>query len=155
AVDLDLTFDRGRVDLQNRKDKGPARVRVHLHGKTGEFTLLEPGARVALEVYGRWPQGVRFTKDPKDQSSPAHACIALALKGEIELKQETIQALLKAPPGPALLITNSLAGDAPSQEKLDQLPTWATGGNDSEQAQKIKANLAKFRDQIRTQPVGE
>jgi hypothetical protein len=155
AVDLDLTFDRGRVDLQNRKEKGPARVRVHLHGKTGEFTLLEPGARVALEVYGRWPQGVRFTKDPKAQSSPAHACIALALKGEIELKEETIQVLLKAPPGPALLITNSLAGDAPSQEKLDQLPAWATGGNDSEQAQKIKANLAKFRDQIRTQPVGE
>jgi hypothetical protein len=153
--DLDVTLDRGRVVFQNLKVKGPARVRVHLHGKTGEFTLTEPGAQLALEVYGRWPQGARFTKDPKAQASPALACIALALKGEIALKEETIQLLLKAPPGPALLLANSLAGDAPALEHLDQLPAWATGGNDSAQARKIKDNLAKVREQIRTQPVGE
>jgi hypothetical protein len=153
-VDLYVTLDRGRVVYQNLKDKGPARVRVRLHDKTGEFTLTTPGAQLALEVYGRWPPGTRFSKDVKANTSPALTCIALALKGEIEVKEETIQVLLKAPPGPAMLLTNNLGGDAPTQAHLDRLPTWATGGNDSEQAQKIRANLAKVREQIRTQPVG-
>jgi uncharacterized protein (TIGR03000 family) len=154
-VDLDLTFDRGRVELRNLKEKGQARVRVHLQGKTGEFILDEPGAGVALEVYGRWPKGVRFSKDPSSNASPSLACLALALKGETVVKLESSQVLLKAPPGPALLLSDGLSGTAPARHHLDQLPAWATGGDESERARKIKANLAKFREQIRKQPIGE
>jgi uncharacterized protein (TIGR03000 family) len=154
-ADLDFTFDRGRVDLRNQKKEGPAHVRVHLHGKTGELVLTEPGARVALEVYGRWPRGVRFTKDPKAEDHPALACLALALHGESIVKEQSGEFLLKAPPGPALLITDGFAGVAPERHHLEQLPAWATGGTESERAKKIKANLAKFRDLFRKQPIGE
>jgi uncharacterized protein (TIGR03000 family) len=154
-VDLDITLDRGRVDLRNQKSQGPARVRVRLQGKTGELVLTEPGARVAVEVYGRWPRGVRFTKDPKSNARPALACIALALKGETEVKTQLAHFLLKAPPGPALLITEGMEGDAAERQYLDQLPAWATAGADSERAKKIKANLVKFRELVRKQPIGE
>ncbi len=56
--DLDFTLDRGRVDVTNIKEKGPARVRVRFHDQQWEATLAEPGTRIALELYGRWPKGV-------------------------------------------------------------------------------------------------
>src|SRR5262249_40085495 len=59
-VDLDVTLDRGRIDLVNLKEKGSARVRVHVLDRSGEVELLEPGARLAVEIYGRWPRGVPF-----------------------------------------------------------------------------------------------
>jgi hypothetical protein len=58
AVDLAFTLDRGRVDVTNRKDKGPAQVQVRVRNETWELSLLYPGTRVALELYGRWPRGV-------------------------------------------------------------------------------------------------
>jgi uncharacterized protein (TIGR03000 family) len=152
-VDLDFTLDRGRVDLQNQKPNGPARVRVRLHGKTGEFVLEAPGASVALEVYGRWPRGVRFTKDPN--ASPAVACVALALKGETMVKTPLAEFLLREPPGPALLMASGLGGVAAERHHLEKLPEWATGEADSDRAKKIKANLTKFRELVRKQPIGE
>ncbi len=155
-VDLDFTLDRGRVDVENRKAKGQARVRVRLHGKSGEFTLMEPGARVALEVYGRWPKGVRFTKDANANASPALACVALAIKGEIELKTQAAHYLLKAPPGPALLMADDLSGSGSnSRLHLDELPAWATSKGDTDRAKKIKANLVRFRELVAKQPIGE
>src|SRR6202011_1569349 len=59
-VDLDVTLDRGRMDLVNRKGKGEARVRVHVRKDIFDLTLAEPGARVALELFGRWSRGVPF-----------------------------------------------------------------------------------------------
>lgn len=152
-VDLDFTLDRGRVDLQNKKPNGPARVRVRVHGKSGEFVLEAPGASVALEVYGRWPRGGRFTKDPN--ASPAVACVALALKGETMVKTPAAEFLLREPPGPALLMTTGLGAYAPERHHLDKLPDWATGEADSDRAKKVKANVAKFREAVRKQPVGE
>jgi uncharacterized protein (TIGR03000 family) len=154
-VDLDLTLDRGRIDLLHQKAQGAARVRVRLQGKTGEVILTEPGSRIALEVYGRWPKGVRFTKDPKADARPALACVALALKGETQVKTELAQLLLKAPPGPALLMTDGMEGIAPVRQHLDQLPAWATADPNSERAQKIKANLVRFRELVRKQSIGE
>jgi uncharacterized protein (TIGR03000 family) len=154
-VDLDFTLDRGRVELLNKKANGPARVRVRMHGKTGELVLEEPGARITFEVFGRWAPGVRFTKDPKAGASPAVGCIALALKGETMVRTEAGDFLLKAPPGPAMLMTTGLGAVAPERRHLDELPAWATGEGESERAKKIKANLAKFRELVRKQPVGE
>ena len=84
GFDLDVTLDRGRIDLVNSKEKGPARVRVRVQDRDGEVTLTEPGARVAVEIYGRWPRGVPFTKDPKPEDRPALAIVILAIKGEVD-----------------------------------------------------------------------
>src|SRR5262249_17760165 len=55
-VDLELTLERGRVLVANRKAQGPARVRVHFNEEkpkpkpeTWEITLAEPGTEVALD----------------------------------------------------------------------------------------------------------
>ena len=144
-ADLDFTFDRGRVDLTNRKQKGPARVQVRIRDKSGEVVLTEPGARVALEIYGRWLKGVPFTKDPKPGEGPALAICVLALKGEIEIKGKAGHLTLKVPPGPALLMTIDLNDPDFTPQQLKELPAWVVDEGKSERAKKIKAILAKFR----------
>lgn len=50
SLDLDVTLDRGRMDLVNRKEKGAAHARVHVRKDVFDLTLAQPGARVALEL---------------------------------------------------------------------------------------------------------
>src|SRR5579883_1609524 len=59
-ADLELTLDRGRIDLVNKKEKGAAHVVLHLRKEKWELTLEEPGTKLALETYGRWAAGVKF-----------------------------------------------------------------------------------------------
>lgn len=144
-ADLDLTLERGRVDFINRKEAGPARIRVRVRDKTGEIILPEPGNRVALEIYGRWLKGTRFNKNPKPGEGPALAIAILALKGEVELKGKEKQFTLKAPPGPALLMADSLDEPELAPQQLKQLPDWAEPTGATEKAKRVKAVLAKFR----------
>src|SRR5262245_51026529 len=69
-VDMDVTLDRGRITLTNQKKEGPAKVRVRVRDKSAEFTLKEPGASFAVEIYGRWPTGVPFKKDARPEEGP-------------------------------------------------------------------------------------
>ncbi len=144
-ADLDFTLDRGRVDLVNRKESGSARIRVQVRDKTGEIILPEPGNRVAIEIYGRWLRGTRFNKNPKPGEGPALALVILALKGEVELKGKDKEFTLKAPPGPALLMTDSLDATVLAPQQLGKLPVWAEPTGATEKAKRVKAVLAKFR----------
>jgi hypothetical protein len=146
-VDLDLTMDRGRLDLTNRKEKGPARVRVHIRDRVGVLTLKEPGARVALELFGRWPAGEPFVKDPKPGYGPPLAFAFLVLQGEVELQSGDgqHQLLLKAPPGPALLLGDSISSFDRVPQRLEKLPPWADETPLTEREKRIKEVLAKFR----------
>jgi hypothetical protein len=147
GVDLDITIERGRIDLTNRKQSGAARVRVRGRERAGEFVLTEPGARVAIEVYSRWPRGTRFTKEPKPGEAPTIALAILALHGAVEVKSTTAEASLKAPPGPALIVGDSVETLDPTPQHLDRLPDWADEGRaeSSERARKVRAAMAKFR----------
>ena len=73
-ADLDFTFDRGRVDITNKKPAGAATVVVRFWDQTWRVSLDTPGTRVALELCGRWPSGARFkipdAKDAKPAGSP-------------------------------------------------------------------------------------
>ena len=155
GVDLDFTLERGRVDLINRKAKGPAKVRVHNSGHAAEVTLTEPGAHVALEVYGRWPAGARFNKDPKPGEGPAIAVVALAIEGRIEIKDDDDHVFLKAPPGPALIVVSDLKDDAPTPQFLKELPSWAVPSNKSERAKRVKQLRAQFRKDVQTKSLGD
>jgi hypothetical protein len=154
GADLAVTLDRGRIDLTNRKPDGPARVRLTIRGITADVTLKQPGARVALEVYGRWPKGVPFSREPKPGEGPALAGAALALTGEIELKGPTRQFTLTAPPGPALLLADDTTGFEPRTRHLDKLPDWALP-NQSERSQKVRAAAAKFRALAQQKSIGD
>jgi hypothetical protein len=125
AYDLDFTLREGRVLLTNTKEKGPARIWVRLPGFAWQLTLAEPGARVGLEIYGRWPHGVRFSKEPRPGVQPTKVLVLLMLKGQAQLQTDTHSYELSAPPGPALMTWDSVAGEASGPQSLKELPAWA------------------------------
>ncbi len=157
AKDADLAFEmvRGRIDLINAKKSGAAKVKVMVRGKTGEITLTEPGAHAVIEIYGRWPKGVRFTKTPKETDVPAMALALMAVKGEVQLKgKEDTTFTLKAPPGPALLRVNSFGDDMPELQFLEKIPDWV-GDQDAEVHKKIRALVKEIRELAAKSSLGE
>src|SRR5436309_14300256 len=152
-VDLDVTLDRGRIDLVNRKAKGPARVRVRIRNRAGEIVLAEPGARLGVEIYGRWLPGVPFRKQPRPGEAPALAVVAVALAGEVQIKGKEKGVFLEAPPGYALLHTENLDDPVLAPVRLDKLPEWAMG-QETERTKKIKALAIGFRRTAREKSVG-
>jgi hypothetical protein len=125
GADLDLSLQRGRVVLTNTKDKGAAKVRVRLPGTTWELTLPEPGAEVALEMYGRWPRGVRFAPDSKE--APTLELALLVLKGNLGLKAGSNEfSGMSAPPGAAYYHWDSVVGNDGAPRKLVDLPEWTS-----------------------------
>jgi hypothetical protein len=153
-TDLDFTLDRGRVVLSNRKPAGAAHVRVHIRDRAADLVLNEPGAAVALEIYGRWPKGVPFAKDPKPGDEPALAIVVLALKGEVDIKGKLKHFALKAPPGPALLMGDSLQQVDPTPQYMDKLPDWA-GEKGRAEREKRRAMAARFRRLVVERSLGE
>ncbi len=154
-VDLDFTLERGRVAVTNLKKSGPAKVRVHSRDKAAEFTLKEPGAAFALEVYGRWPAGVPFKKDARPEDGPPLALVLLVLKGEVVVKGPKREATMKEPPGLGMFLTDDL--DAASLEPLfiDKLPSWAAGGPPSPQTVKAMQIGARLREALLNKPLDE
>jgi hypothetical protein len=147
--DLDFTLDRGRVDLINRKIGGAARVRIRFHDQQWEATLDKPGTRIALQLYGRWPKGVPFRKDPGSKDVPAADLLFVVRKGQVELKTASCVCLMSAPPGPALLHWDNSGGVEEARQRLEKLPDWvATEESDSERAQRIRATVEQLRQQV-------
>jgi hypothetical protein len=150
-TDLAVTLDRGRMDLINEKKEGSATVRVRVRDVSWTLVLEEPGASVALELYGRWPQGAMFTKNPGPKDVPTADLIILVLKGRATLKHENFEHALRAPPGPAMMDWDSLTGEDPTPHRLDKLPEWATPeAGQSPQAKERRATLAKFHKVVLT-----
>jgi hypothetical protein len=125
AFDLDFSLLRGRVVLANRKDKGPARVWVRALDGAGEITLAGPGDEVALELYGRWPRGVPFSREPRPGDRPTAVLTVLVLKGQVDFQAGAIRHHMKAPPGPASFHWDSVAGPDDGPRSRDRLPPWA------------------------------
>lgn len=154
AVDLDFTLDRGRVDVTNRKEKGPARLRVRFHGEVWDLTLAEPGCRVALELYGRWAPGVRFIKEVQDPpEAPSAELAVLVLKGHAELKHETHRHAMHEPPGPAYFHWNSDFGEDPGPKRMEKLPPWATAAGAAAVPRAFRGMGRMFRYRLGVQPV--
>jgi hypothetical protein len=158
GVDLDFTLERGRVRLINLKKEGPARVRVRVRQNEYEFTLAEPGATVSLSLFGRWPRGVPFRKQPKAGEEPALIWSVLAVKGEVHLKGPRRQLTLKAPPGLALLMGDTVADPEPTPGFLKELPEWdpehLADLGDSERGKKVWALVKRFRKSAAEKGVG-
>jgi hypothetical protein len=77
GLDVDLTLDRGRVILANRKaSAGPIRVRVRFLGEAWDVELREPTSEVALELW-----------------SLPHASFGLFTKGRVRVTtaRETVE----------------------------------------------------------------
>lgn len=157
-ADFDFVLDRGRVDLTNVKKEGAAQVRLRFWDQNWKIVLEEPGARVAVELCGRWPSGTKFKvaekgSDPAKSPAPVATLVLLVLKGSASVNLDGVTLGLKSPPGPAELRWNSLTGARPQPLKLDQLPDWADPEKLSEQGKKVEAAIAKFREARAADPL--
>jgi hypothetical protein len=127
-ADLDFTLDRGRVEISNRrKDKEPAHVRVRFRKQVWDLTL-DPAGQVDLLLYGRWPRGVPFTKNAKDDE-PTADLMLIVVMGNVQVKTASEELALHAPPGPAVL--HWLSGDGSGGvrvERIEDLPAWVKPG---------------------------
>ena len=146
-VDLDLTLDRGRVDLTSLK--ATATVRVRFWDQSWKISLDGKGTRVALELCGRWPAGSRFKVADKGADKPPEpvaSLVMLVLNGSANVDVGGITLGLKAPPGPAFVEWDSVSGTRPQPQKLDKLPDWADPETSlSPEARKMAEAIEKFR----------
>jgi hypothetical protein len=156
-ADLDFTLDRGRAEVINHKEKGSARVVLRIRKESWDFTLLEPGTRLAMELYGRWPRGVPFNKDAKPddpKQAPTASLAIIVLHGQVNVKYGGREHAMSAPPGPALLEWDSVTDQDEVPQSLKELPAWAAEGADNTpQAQQRKAALQRLRQALETKPL--
>jgi hypothetical protein len=144
--DLDLTVDRGRVLVTNHKEKGPARIRFRLpEQRNWDLTLLSPGDKASLELWGRWTQGVPFSRDAKTAAKPTREAVLCIVSGRATLKAGTSEFALNAPPGPALFHWVSDGPPEDTPQRLTQLPPWLDDKSDV--AEKLKS-VQPITDQL-------
>ena len=93
-----------------------------------DIVLAEPGTEIALELFGRWAAGVPFRKDADARHEPGADLTILVLKGQVTLKHDGREFAMQAPPGPAMIEWDSVAGLDEAPEHLDKLPAWAVPG---------------------------
>lgn len=139
AYDLDITLDRGRVVLANRKKKGAVRIWVRLPGTAWDLTLPAAGDEVALELTGGKQPGVTFDKDARRGQGPLMVLALHVLKGSLTLKIGDREYALDAPPGPAYFHWDSAAGPGGGPHVRKSNPEWA----DAAAEKKLPAALRK------------
>lgn len=148
-ADLDVTLDRGRLDLTNTRPAGAAVALVRFWDQTWTVTLDAPGTRVAFELSARWPAGSRFkVAEPgaAAKAGPVAHLLCLVLKGDATVNVGGTTVGLAAPPGPALIEWDSVAGVQARPQRLEKLPAWADpDAGLSPAGQKTAAAVEKFR----------
>ena len=146
GADLGLVLLRGRINLTNLKKEGSAVVRTSGRKGEAESVLKTPGSSLAIEIYGRWPRGAKFEKNPKADHVPAVALVAISLKGEVHLKSRDHEVVLKEPPGPAMVMSENIAESLPAIHHLDALPEWAVPHKANDPlSQARRKSIAKLR----------
>ena len=126
-----LAMEKSRAWKLGQKDKNHNNgclLAIAVKDRKWRVVLDEPGSRVGVELCGRWPAGARFRPaGPKDVTPPAPntSLVLLLLKGSGTVDVGGVTFGLRAPPGPALLEWDSVAGTRPQPLKLDKLPSWA------------------------------
>jgi hypothetical protein len=83
--DVDLRLDHGRVVLENQKPQGQAHVRVRFYERERWDLTLDRQTAVALEVWGRYPADVPFSKKPGGEG-PMVVMGVFVLQGQAALK---------------------------------------------------------------------
>src|SRR5262249_15273680 len=120
GADMDVALDRGLILIGNKKKSGAAKVHLRLHGEEGDVTLQTPGAKLAVEVYGRHVPG--FGKlDIAKEPDPVVSLYFFMLEGEAYFSTKEKGLTLTAP---AVLQWDTLLR-TPAVQRLDKLPEYA------------------------------
>lgn len=81
---VDFTLDHGRVLLLS-KHNGETPIKVRFQREIWEVTLLDDQTQVSLDLWGRYPRNVPFSKEPGGEE-PMAVLIFSVLKGSARLK---------------------------------------------------------------------
>jgi hypothetical protein len=153
--DLDVTLERGRIDLTNWQLGGAATVRVRFHRQTWTIVLDKPDAKVAVEVVSRWPAGSAFLKTPTPGHEPAAAAVIAVLAGTASVSDGKTTLALSAPPGPAVVEWASDGDGKLTARRLDSLPEWADPAALRPAVQKSRAVAETFRAAVAGGKIGD
>jgi hypothetical protein len=149
AFDLDMTLLSGRAVVTNMKKNGAVKLWLRIPGEGWAVNLEGPGASVALELYGRWPNGVPFRKDPLSPERPISVLSFQVLKGQAEVSYAGRQQRLTAPPGPAFLNWDSVSGADNGPQRRETLPDWADKGASTADAATVRQIASKYLEFIK------
>jgi uncharacterized protein (TIGR03000 family) len=153
-VDLDFALERGRVDLENRKQAGPAIVEFHVRNQTWELTLAKPGCRAALDLVSSWRPGAAFSSRPAVPDEPTAVLDVVVLSGAAVLKHAGVEQTLTAPPGLALIEWDSVTGQDDRPHQLEKLPPWAIADDaSSPETLAKKPTILRLRQSLATKGV--
>jgi hypothetical protein len=153
-LDLDITLDRGRIDLVNRKPTGRAVARVTFGPLKWVVGLDSPGTRAAVEVISRWPAGSAFHRVPTDGHDPAGAAVLVVLAGTAFVSDGRTTLALSAPPGPAMVEWASTENRPLAARRLDALPAWADPARVSPAVKEARDAAEVLRAAFAAGPVG-
>src|SRR5262245_16774307 len=142
---FDLTLVHGRIVLAKSKGKDGSMVRVRFLDKTYDLNLAEVGTQIAVEQYGRWPRGSRFSKRPRPEEVPTLALMIYVIKGRADLKIGDEQFLMNAP---STFHWDNLGGQDRVPQKADRLPAWTEEKPLTAEAKQLQAAVQKLEKQL-------
>lgn len=150
-AELDVTLDHGRMAITNSKPQGSAKVRVRFYQDSWEL-VLEPGAEAALELWGTYPPGVDFTKEPTKEDVPQAGLFLFVLKGQLDLKVGDNHHAMREQKDPALkepvlFFWDNLLGPARGPQPIEKLPSWA--GKGARRDPRMTQALEKLSERLR------
>ena len=124
GIDVEVTLDRGRIRLSNRKPRDAAHIRLHFQQETWDLTLPDQATEIAVELWGMYPPGVAFSKDP--QAPGPLSCLGLFVKGKSPVEVITERQTYTLPP--VSWLTWSTMNEPPivGPMSLDKTPEWWT-----------------------------
>ncbi|MFO0879373.1 MAG: hypothetical protein U0840_18660 [Gemmataceae bacterium] len=80
--DLDMTLQRGRIYLSNRKEKGPAKLRLRFESEVWDITLANPGDEIGVDLFRSYSPLINHRKGEE----PRADCYLAVLRGETDLR---------------------------------------------------------------------
>ena len=124
-LDLDFTLERGRVDIANTQKGAESKIRIRFQKQIWDLTLSDK-AKVAFELYGRWPAGLHFNKTPKPDEEPTLDVVLIVKEGKVTLKTADKEFKMAQPPDEAYFHWDSVPPFEDAPKKLKELPKWVT-----------------------------
>lgn len=146
---FDVNVMNGRILLKKGKGKEGSWVRVRYLDRMYDVHLAEPGTEVAVEQYGRWPRGSRFSKRPRPDELPTLALSIFVTKGRADLKIGDEQFLMSMG---ATFYWNNIGGGDRLPHKVDKLPAWTEEKTLTAEGKQMQATLQKLEKQLAEKP---
>jgi HEAT repeat protein len=147
AFDLDVTLQRGRFFVTNRKDKGEAHVRLRFGGEVWDLTLREPGAEVAVDLVKNYTSADRY----RQGEEPRTELYLFVLAGKVRFDVRVSRTMsgpawsgeLTPPPGLALVMWDNKGRVAVKPQRLETVPEVLSRDTpDTDAARRMRAAVA-------------